>query len=35
MDGEGFVLLSEEQIKRLVPTIGPQAKLLQKQKKGY
>ena len=30
MDGDAFVLLTNEQLKELVPAIGPQAKLLKK-----
>ena len=29
IDGDGFLLMDQEQIKQLVPKIGPQAKLLQ------
>lgn len=28
MDGDAFLLLTKEQIQELVPTVGPQAKLL-------
>ena len=31
--GEAFLLLKEEQIKQLIPAIGPQVKLLQKHKR--
>ena len=30
MDGEAFLLLSDDQIKALVPPIGPQMKLIAK-----
>ena len=32
VDGDAFLLLSEEQIKQLIATIGPQVKFVQKQK---
>ena len=30
VDGEAFLLLTKEQIQKLVPAVGPQAKLLKK-----
>ena len=32
IDGDAFLLLSEGQIKRLIPSIGPQVKLIRKHK---
>ena len=32
MDGEAFLILTEEEIKELVPSIGERRKLIQRQK---
>ena len=33
VDGDGFLVLNVEQIKQIVPKVGPQAKLLKKHAK--